>query len=112
MAIEISFPPEIDDPGKENISSGDGAAYFLVVLTINTINAITFTHARSSRKQWFAALSEVLGSIVVSRLVLNLKGLSVSTQDFSSTSAAENIYDTHGPSRVRSACRITSHNQD
>ncbi|EIN08183.1 hypothetical protein PUNSTDRAFT_134577 [Punctularia strigosozonata HHB-11173 SS5] len=47
----------------------DGAAYFLVVFTANLINVIIFLHARSTRKVWFAPISEVVTSIVVSRYI-------------------------------------------
>ncbi|EIN06190.1 hypothetical protein PUNSTDRAFT_127570 [Punctularia strigosozonata HHB-11173 SS5] len=66
----------------------DGVAYFLVVFTANLINAIVFLTAQPSRKEIFAAVSQVVTSITVSRLYLNLKGFYSPPQDVPDVSQA------------------------
>ncbi|EIN06210.1 hypothetical protein PUNSTDRAFT_136998 [Punctularia strigosozonata HHB-11173 SS5] len=66
----------------------DGVAYFLVVFTANLINAIIFLTAQPSRKEIFAAVSQVVTSITASRLYLNLKGFYSPPQDLPDVSQA------------------------
>ncbi|EIN06186.1 hypothetical protein PUNSTDRAFT_54461 [Punctularia strigosozonata HHB-11173 SS5] len=58
----------------------DGLGYFLIVFAINLVNTVLFLHARPSRKALFAPVSQIITSIVVSRLVLNLKQLDVTSE--------------------------------
>ncbi|THV06556.1 hypothetical protein K435DRAFT_960523 [Dendrothele bispora CBS 962.96] len=69
----------------------DGALYFGIITFINTANILVFAIAKDFMKALLAGFANVIASVMITRLMLNLRAISQETQNFSLPTLSETM---------------------